>query len=600
MTDIQESYQILELQPGASYKEVKAAYRRLVRLWHPDLHGHNKKMQDHAQEQIKDINRAYEILVKHLEAENESHKQKAAEAEHRRKEEEKKRQDKARQAHEKKSQEQVRNAQGRERWGQFRNAQERIRQKQETAAHKKHEEEARQQEPANISIRKRKIRIIIAAISCVVFSVIVTVICLTALGNSWNYDLSKETSTKDMMPSDLKKDITVDLIGGVKIDLVLIQPGTFMMGANPAHKVTLTKPFYMGKYEVTQEQWRAVVGDSPSYFKDGAEAGKRPVEQVSWNDINEKFLPKLAASMAKGFTVRLPTEAEWEYSCRAGTSGDYAGELEEMGWYKSNSGGTTHPIGQKKANAWGLYDMHGNVWEWCKDWFGLYPRSDITDPTGGLSGSIRVNRGGCWHDGAADCRSVIRGGNARIYSGFYLGFRVAMDIPISIKQQSGANIPASVPNNNTASPQEMVYRAIYLKIKTAPWATSRQHIDAIIKDWWDFIAGHPDAKPDDKCIKDANTQIKNMQEKKEVYNKVKTVVQGGIKTGSPLEMDFRTLYLKLKKAPPATNRQQIDAIIKEWQDFIAGHPDASPDDKCIRDANTHIKNMQDMKELYNK
>jgi formylglycine-generating enzyme required for sulfatase activity len=233
-----------------------------------------------------------------------------------------------------------------------------------------------------------------------------------------------------------EKNLTLDLGNGVKLDLVLIQPGTFMMGAEnvsenekPVHKVTLTKPFYLGKYEVTQEQWQAVMGDNPSQFKEGAEAGKRPVEQVSWNDINAKFLPKLAERMSKGWTPRLPTEAEWEYCCRAGTTEDYAGKLNEMGWHESNSKDMTHPVGGKKANAWGLYDMHGNVWEWCADLKTDYPSEAVTNPTGALSGSYRLGRGGSWGGDAKYCRSALRDWGTPDYRGLRLGFRLAMDVP---------------------------------------------------------------------------------------------------------------------------------------------------------------------------
>jgi formylglycine-generating enzyme required for sulfatase activity len=245
----------------------------------------------------------------------------------------------------------------------------------------------------------------------------------------------------------MKKDMTVDFGDGVKIDLVLIQPGTFMMGKE-ARKVTLTKPFYIGKHEVTQAQWQAVTGYNPSYFKNGEESGKRPVEGVTWDDINSNFLPKLEGRMPKCWTVRLPTEAEWEYSCRAGTEGDYAGALDAMGWYKSNSGGTTHPVGQKKANAWGLYDMYGNVWELCRDWHGKYPDSEVTDPTGPPSGAGRVIRGGSCDFDAMYSNSVSRdsvftnynwrGGSAPpppapavnpgTPPGFYKGFRLVVDI----------------------------------------------------------------------------------------------------------------------------------------------------------------------------
>jgi formylglycine-generating enzyme required for sulfatase activity len=218
--------------------------------------------------------------------------------------------------------------------------------------------------------------------------------------------------------------INLGLGGGVKLDLVLIRPGTFLMGSEkgfddekPVHEVTISQPFYLGKYEVTQAQWKAVMGSNPSGFK----GATLPVEQVSWEDCQE-FIEKLNS---KGIgTFRLPTEAEWEYACRAGTTGDYAGNLDEMAWYETNSGKTTHPVGTKKANPWGLYDMHGNVWEWCQDWYGDYPTGAVQDPAGAAGGSARVNRGGSWNDNAGDCLSASRlwySPSLRIYD---LGFRL--------------------------------------------------------------------------------------------------------------------------------------------------------------------------------
>ena len=175
----------------------------------------------------------------------------------------------------------------------------------------------------------------------------------------------------------------------------------------PVHKVTITKPFYMGKYEVTQEQWEAVMGSNPSNFK----GAKNPVEQVSWEDC-EKFIGKLKEKVS-GRDFRLPTEAEWEYACRAGSTTDYCygdgdESLDEYAWYYGNSESKTHPVGQKKANAWGLYDMHGNVWEWCSDWYGDYADGAVSDPKGPESGSARVLRGGSWGGNARDCRSACR------------------------------------------------------------------------------------------------------------------------------------------------------------------------------------------------
>ncbi len=170
------------------------------------------------------------------------------------------------------------------------------------------------------------------------------------------------------------------------------------------HRVTLTKAFYLGKYEVTQAQWEKVMGYNPSLFKSvGPQA---PVDTVSWDDC-QAFCQKA------GGGLRLPTEAEWEYACRAGTDGPYAGELAEMGWHLGNSAGTTHPVGAKKPNAWGLYDLHGNVREWCQDFYSLeYVDEAATDPTGPVksSGYGQVVRGGGWASYAFFCRSAARTG----------------------------------------------------------------------------------------------------------------------------------------------------------------------------------------------
>ena len=192
-----------------------------------------------------------------------------------------------------------------------------------------------------------------------------------------------------------------------------IQPGSFMMGSTngeadekPVHQVTINYSFYMGKYEVTQAQWQAVMGENPSNFKDCANC---PVEQVSWDDT-QKFIQRLNG-MNDGYTYRLPTEAEWEYACRAGTTGDYAGNLSDMTWYSENSGSKTHSVGGKQPNAWGLADMHGNVREWCQDWYHETYYGAPTDGSAWLSGGEqkgRVLRGGSWLDFAAYLRSASR------------------------------------------------------------------------------------------------------------------------------------------------------------------------------------------------
>jgi formylglycine-generating enzyme required for sulfatase activity len=171
------------------------------------------------------------------------------------------------------------------------------------------------------------------------------------------------------------------------------------------HEVTLTQGFWMARHPVTQGQWQSLMGDSPSHFqKAGNDA---PVESVNWDDAM-RFCRRLTEHDAE-WRYRLPTEAQWEYACRAGTTGPYNARAAviDLMWYEGNSGGTTHPVGEKRPNAWGIHDMHGNVWEWCADWYGSYPAEAVTDPTGAQNGEYRVLRGGCWEDPAQGCRSAI-------------------------------------------------------------------------------------------------------------------------------------------------------------------------------------------------
>jgi formylglycine-generating enzyme required for sulfatase activity len=225
-----------------------------------------------------------------------------------------------------------------------------------------------------------------------------------------------------------KSELTLDLGGGVTLKLVRIPAGKFMMGeGQEQHEVTLSKPFYMGVTEVTQAQYQAVMGTNPSTFK----GATNPVEMVSWDDATE-FCKKLSEKTRQA--VRLPTEAEWEYVCRAGTEtifcfGNADSALGDYAWYKENSGSATHPVGQKKPNAWGLYDMHGNVWEWCADWYGDYPKAAVTDPQGPASGPFRVLRGGSWYFSADYCRAARRFNYNPDHLDFnYCGFRVAVSV----------------------------------------------------------------------------------------------------------------------------------------------------------------------------
>jgi formylglycine-generating enzyme required for sulfatase activity len=231
----------------------------------------------------------------------------------------------------------------------------------------------------------------------------------------------------------------INLGGGVTMKMVLIPAGKFMMGSpdseqgrlkeeeSPQHEVTLSMPFYLGVTEVTQTQYQAVMGVNRSQFK----GATNPVDMVSWYDATE-FCKKL--SEETGQAVRLPTEAESEFACRAGTAtafsfGDSDGALRDYAWYCANSGDKTHPVGQKKPNAWGLYDMHGNVWEWCADWYGEYPNGAVTDPQGPASGLYRVLRCGGWFIEPKGCRSAFRYCFTPENRGTNFGFRVVASVP---------------------------------------------------------------------------------------------------------------------------------------------------------------------------
>ena len=229
--------------------------------------------------------------------------------------------------------------------------------------------------------------------------------------------------------------IFIPVKDGISIDMVKVEAGMFMMGATSemkdpdcdeklVHKVTLTNDYYMGKYEVTQALWQAVMGSNPSNFK----GDNLPVEKVSWNDCQE-FISKLNSLTGRKF--RLPTEAEWEYAARGGKksrSYQYSGSsyISDVAWYNGNSGSKTHPVGTKQANELGIYDMSGNVWEWCSDWYGSYSSSSQRNPTGDTSGSRRVYRGGSWYNFARCCRSSFRFSNAPDLRYDNLGLRLAL------------------------------------------------------------------------------------------------------------------------------------------------------------------------------
>ena len=244
-------------------------------------------------------------------------------------------------------------------------------------------------------------------------------------------------------------------------NMVFIPPGTFRMGSpqgdegrfeweGPQAAVTISRGFWMGKYEVTQGEYLAVTGNNPSWFSGDrtAEGGSdygtdlsRPVERVTWMDATAycdalTLQERAAGRIAANSVYRLPTEAEWEYACRAWTStrfsyGDDPGytNLLNFAWYEDNNGNSTHPVGQKLANPWGVYDMHGNVWEWCQDWWGEYPGGVAVDPLGSTTSSDRVIRGGGsgrWFYGARICRSAYRDHDDPGHRDGIIGFRVVL------------------------------------------------------------------------------------------------------------------------------------------------------------------------------
>lgn len=220
------------------------------------------------------------------------------------------------------------------------------------------------------------------------------------------------------------------------IAMVWIAPGAFLMssthGAGDDTRVTLTRGYWLGQTEVTQGQWQAVMDlvPLPSQFK----GSERPVERVGWPTVMI-FCQRLsdreraAGRLPEGYRYTLPTEAQWEYACRAGTTGIYAGNIPAMAWYDANSGGETHPVAQKQPNAWGLYDMEGNVMEWCADWYAGYPGGSVSDPAGPATGQFRVSRGGSWAGTVGSCRSALRFWGSPDASNAATGFRVALVFP---------------------------------------------------------------------------------------------------------------------------------------------------------------------------
>ena len=288
---------------------------------------------------------------------------------------------------------------------------------------------------------------------------------VTALGHVWSAMWIEVDSI--IVRTCLRINCDATKPGFTDDEMVWINPGSFTMGSPESeanryndenqHQVVISKGFWMSMYEVTQEKYQSVTGFNPSYFTSNSSAGetqsRRPVERVTWYDAVE-FCNKLSdqEGLTKAYTItgrtpatgypitsatvtinwetngyRLPTEAEWEYACRAGTTTAYNnGDVISVhtGWLINNSSSRTHEVGKKTANRWGLYDMHGNVWEWCWDWYGSYASGSQTDPMGAASGSYRVGRGGSWYDGLRDLRSANRLNNFPNFRGISIGFRL--------------------------------------------------------------------------------------------------------------------------------------------------------------------------------
>ena len=230
------------------------------------------------------------------------------------------------------------------------------------------------------------------------------------------------------------------VISDLKLELLWVAPGTFTMGSpadeesrnkaeGPQTRVTLTKGFWLGKTEVTQEQYETLMGQNPSTFKNvGKDA---PVENVSWIDAMA-FCEKLnsreraAGRLPEGYSYTLPTEAQWEYAARAGSMDAYPHDLNASAWFNKNSGETTHPVAKKNPNKWGFYDMQGNVVEWCYDWYGNYPGGDARDPKGPGHGYYRIARGGSWRTEDRTLRFAARSGGSAGRLDYTIGFRLAL------------------------------------------------------------------------------------------------------------------------------------------------------------------------------
>jgi formylglycine-generating enzyme required for sulfatase activity len=291
---------------------------------------------------------------------------------------------------------------------------------------------------------------------------LVVSLLVVALGTGGRAGSGERARASEPTPSAAPTLSPITALPQAPVEWVLVKAGTFEMGSPASefargneetqHRVTLTRDFYIQATEVTQGQFQDVMGYNPS---SSTGCGRDcPVEQVSWHEAaaycnalsSREGLGQCYGCNGSGRDVtcspsnrystpyscsgyRLPTEAEWEYAARAGTTGPSYGDLSAVAWYSDNSGDTTHRVGQKRANAWGLYDMLGNVWEWCHDWGGDYPGGSVTDPSGPDAGSSRVIRGGSWYSNARNVRAAYRNGNTPGNRNRYFGLRPVRSIP---------------------------------------------------------------------------------------------------------------------------------------------------------------------------
>ena len=457
--EIKQCYRALDLEPGATPAEVKVAWRELVKVWHPDRFPNDAKLKAKGAAKLRDINRAYEILEAHLKPQQPSQDRSTENKTSReyrpgpppkeQKESQPKKPSKAvaiyigamivgslfigldvlrvslaeKREEEKQQAIAIKATRASEEV-------ERLRLAATLEQQKKDEEAKVQKQKQELIEVSRRLATLEQQAARAAEKAADDAKLLAAAQERERQLLADAAAAepKRVVPPPPPGRAAVSVSGeravplaaqrslsAMGIDMIACAGGTFSMGSRsggsdeqPVTTVTLS-PFWLAKTEVTQAQWEALMGSNPSYFK----GGQLPVENVSWDDAME-FCRKLtererqAGRLPTGTIYTLPTEAQWEYACRAGTTGDYAGGLDAMAWYSKNSGVTTRAVGTMRANAWGLHDMHGNVWEWCLDWYGPYSGGRVTDPKGAPSGTIRVYRGGSWNVGANYARSAFR------------------------------------------------------------------------------------------------------------------------------------------------------------------------------------------------